>query len=157
MQGSQNRAEHRMLGKAALHLPPGEFLESSLCRRDDLGILAVEADPPEIAHDRVVTLDLEVAGFEAEFADVGRHLRTLEMGVPGERCASVQVGRRIVRHFAQREPTEVRQTVGVLGGGGREDFTRHGHPLAGGEGQIPDTVCHGSQNHRVMAGTHTLS
>ena len=61
----------------------------------------------------------------------------------------VQVRRRIVSHFAKREPAEVGEACRVLGNRRGKHFARRRDPRFGCERQVSDSLRHGCQDHRV--------
>ncbi|MYA17151.1 MAG: hypothetical protein F4Z28_10480 [Gammaproteobacteria bacterium] len=116
----------------------------------------MKPDTPEIAHDRVVALDLEIARLGAKFTRMDRNGGPTEVGMPGERSARVQIRGRIVCDLAQRDPAEIGESARVFLDRGTKHLARLGNPLLGSEGQVADTVGHRRQHNRMVPRVHKI-
>ena len=136
-----------------MHLPARELRQPRLGIRHDRRVAGVVLQPPEVAHDRVVAFDLEVALLGGQFALGHAHRGAVEPRMPGERGTRVQMRRRVVGDFAQRERAQIFQAGGVARRQAGEHFRSASNPLGAREAEVANAVRHRGKHGRVVAGS----
>ena len=91
-------------------------------------------DAGEVAEDRVVALDFEIAFGSVQFAGINIDGGFTETGVPCEFISSVQIRRRIMGDFSQRELAYVSEPRLVVSDDFGQDLTCGFDPLRRGKG-----------------------